>query len=156
MRLTFQITVMEEFAGAPAPFVLSIVAAARQSGKLCQIVASSNLTVQPRRVLSQRPTTAYSSGCTDQRKLHSPSHWIDALGAYAYAIAVLPDELLRFCPATSPRSALTLVAAWHRHYRVVAFAIHATRACGFLQCVDRQQALDKHLEQLHETSKLLH
>src|SRR6202007_2314462 len=80
-------------------------------------------------------------GCISERELDAAAHRIDAFGADAYAVAVLPNELLRLCAAASPSSALALVAAWHGDDGMIAFAIHAARACRFLQRIDRQQSL---------------
>src|SRR5712691_6757952 len=92
------------------------------------------------------------------REFHAATHRVNALRANAHAIAMLPCELLRLCAATAScaRPAAPLITARHRHDGVILLAIHAARACRFLQRVDWEQALDKHLEQLHEASKLLH
>src|SRR6266481_1570613 len=92
------------------------------------------------------------------REFHAATHRVNALGADAHAIAVLPRELLRLCAATSScaRAAPPLIAAWDRNNGVILLAIHAARARRFLQRVDRQQPLHKHLEQLHKAAVLLH
>src|SRR5229473_4215730 len=106
----------------------------------------------------------------DDSELHALAHRIDALGADAHAVAVLPYQLLGFCAAAAdgrgeprpygimPRAGRPAagVSAGHGNDGVIPLAVDAARVGGFFERADRQQALDEDFEKLHETSIFLH
>src|SRR5260370_16149770 len=94
----------------------------------------------------------------DDSELHALAHGIDALGADAHAVAVLPYQLLGFCAAAAPRAGCPAAAgsAGHGNDGVISLAVDAARVGGFFERADRQQALDEDFEKLHETSVFLH
>src|ERR1700676_4840593 len=102
------------------------------------------------RVPSRHIAATEDLGCISERELDAAAHWVNAFRANADTIAVLPNQLLRFCAAAAPCacSSPPLVAAWHGHDGVILLAIDAARARCFLQRGDRQQSLHKHLKQL--------
>src|ERR1700675_1384442 len=91
-----------------------------------------------------------------QRELDAAAHGVYALCADTYAVAVLPNELPRFCATASSGAAFALVAAGHCYDRMIAFAIDAARVRRRFQRVDRQQSFDEDVEQFHEAPEFLH
>src|SRR5260370_673337 len=81
----------------------------------------------------------------DDSELHALAHGIDALGADAHAVAVLPYQLLGFCAVAAPRAGCPAAAgsAGHGNDGVIPLAVDAARVRGFFERADRQHALDE-------------
>lgn len=94
----------------------------------------------------------------NEREFDALAHGINAVGADAHAITEVPFERLRFCAAPAPRALCSMapVAPTQGDDGVVALAVDATGASGFLERADRQQSFHKDLEKLDEAPKLLH